>query len=50
MAAVAVLYGFGIAPLGARGWNTIALVTLIGGIVLYYFPELLFGRYGQKLK
>ncbi|MGC9993387.1 MAG: hypothetical protein ABSD52_13480 [Candidatus Cybelea sp.] len=50
MAAVAVLYGFGIAPLGARGWNTIALVTLIGGIALYYFPELLFGRYGQKLK
>lgn len=50
MAAVAVLYGLWIAPRGARGWNTIALVTLIGGIALYYLPELFFGRYRQKLK
>ena len=50
MAGVAVLYGLGIAPLGARGWNTIALVTLTGGIALYYLPELCYGRYGQKLK
>lgn len=50
MAAVAVLYGLGIAPLGARGWNTIAIITLIGGIALCYLPELFFGRYLQKLK
>jgi len=50
MAAVAVLYGLGIAPLGARGWNTIAIITLIGGIALYYLPEVFFGRYGQKPK
>ena len=50
MAAVAVLYGLGIAPLGAGGWNTIALITLIGGIALYYLPELWFGRYRQKPK
>ena len=45
MAAVAVLYGLSVAPLGPRGWNTIALVTLVGGIALYYLPELIFGRY-----
>ncbi len=50
MAAVAVLYGLGIAPLGALGWNTIALVTLIGGIALYYLPELFLGRYREKPK
>ncbi len=48
MAAVVLLYGLGIAPLGARGWNTIAFVTLIGGIALYYLPELFFGRYRKK--
>ncbi len=48
MAAVAVLYGLGIAPLGARGWNAITLVTVIGGIALYYLPEHFFGRYRQR--
>jgi hypothetical protein len=45
MAAIAVLYGTGLLPLGSRGWNAIALVTLVGGLGLYYLPELLFGRY-----
>lgn len=44
VAAVAVLYGLRIAPLGPRGWNTIGLVTLIGGVALYYLPEVFFGR------
>ena len=48
MAAVAVLYGLGIAPLGPRGWNTIALVTLVGGVTLYYLPEVFFGRYRSR--
>lgn len=48
MAAVAVLYGFGVAAPGPRGWNTIALVTLVGGIGLYYLPELFFGRYRRR--
>jgi hypothetical protein len=47
MAAVAVFYGLGMVPLGPRGWNTIALVTLIGGVTLYYLPEALFGKYRQ---
>lgn len=48
LAAVAILYGLGIAPLGPRGWNTIALVTLVGGVALYYLPELFFGRYRAR--
>jgi hypothetical protein len=48
MAGAAVLYGLGIVPLGPRGWNTIALVTLVGGVALYYLPELFFGRYRPR--
>ncbi len=48
MAAVAVLYALGVVPLGPRGWNTIALVTLVGGVALYYLPELFFGRYRPR--
>ncbi len=50
MAAVAVVCGLGIAPFGPWGWNTIALVTLIGGIALYFLPERFFGRYRQRAK
>ena len=48
MAAVAVLYGLGVVPLGAPGWNAIGLITLVGGAVLYYLPELFFGRYRRR--
>ena len=50
VAVVAVFYGLWIAPFGARGWNTIAIIALVGGIALYYLPELFFGRYRQKSK
>lgn len=45
MALLALLYGVGIVPLGRSGWNVIALSTVAGTVVLYYVPELLFGRY-----
>jgi hypothetical protein len=48
MAAIALSYGLGIVPLGPRAWNTIALVTVVGGVALYYAPELLFGRYRSR--
>ena len=48
MAVVAILYGLGIAPLGPRGWNTIAGVTLVGGVALYYLPEVFLGRYRPR--
>jgi hypothetical protein len=48
MAVAAVLYGLEIAPLGARGWNMIALATVVGGVALYYLPELFFGRYRSR--
>ena len=49
VAAVTILYGFGIVRLGARGWNTIAIVTLVGGIALYYLPEVFFGSYRRRV-
>lgn len=45
MALLALLYGVGIVPLGRSGWNVIALSAVAGTVVLYYVPELLFGRY-----
>jgi hypothetical protein len=40
-----LLYGTGVIPLGANGWNLIGMATLIGAIVLGCVPELLFGKY-----
>jgi hypothetical protein len=45
MALAALLYGAGVIPLGANGWNLIGATTLIGAIVLGCLPELLVGKY-----
>lgn len=45
MALGALLYGMGVIPLGANGWNLIGMTTLIGAIVLCCLPEMLFGKY-----
>jgi hypothetical protein len=43
-----LLYGLGVIPLGANGWNEIGLTILIGAIVLCCLPELLFGKYRRS--
>ena len=40
-----LLYGIGVIPLGANGWNLIGMAILIGAIVLGCVPQLLFGKY-----
>jgi len=40
-----LLYGTGVIPLGANGWNLIGMAVLIGAIVLSCVPEVLFGKY-----
>jgi hypothetical protein len=45
LAGIALLYGIGILPLGARGWSTLSAVFAIGGVTLCCVPELLLGRY-----
>lgn len=45
MALGSFLYGVGVVPLGANGWNLIGLAILFGAIVLCCLPELLFGKY-----
>jgi len=44
-ALAALLYGIGVIPLGANGWNLIGMAILIGAIVLGCVPEVLFGKY-----
>jgi hypothetical protein len=48
LALLALLYGVGIVPLGRHGWNVIALCAVVGTLVLYYVPELIFGRYRRS--
>jgi hypothetical protein len=45
MAVVTLLYGLGVVPLGANGWNLIGITILAGAIALCFLPELLFWRY-----
>jgi hypothetical protein len=48
MALIALLYGLGILHLGGKGWNLLALMTLIGGIALWCLPEMFVGKYRQR--
>ena len=50
MAILTLLYGFHIARIGAYGWNLISLTVLVGGLLLCYVPEVLIGRYWQRLR
>ena len=45
MAVATLLYGVGIVPLGANGWNLLGLTILVGGIASCCLPELLWGKY-----
>jgi len=47
MAAVALLYGLGVIPLGPHGWNILGVVLLVGGVGLCCGSELLLGQYRQ---
>ena len=48
MAAVTVLVGLGVVPLGRNGWNVLSLTILTGAIALWCLPEMLFGRYRKR--
>lgn len=45
MATITLIYGIGLLPLGANGWNLIGLGLLAGGVILTYGPELVLGKY-----
>ncbi len=48
MALITLLFGAGLLPLGANGWNLIGLALLVGGVVLTFGPELVFGKYRRR--
>ncbi|HMF27997.1 MAG TPA: hypothetical protein VKE42_04450 [Candidatus Cybelea sp.] len=48
MALLALFYGLGIVRLGGSGWNVIGVAAIAGTLVLYYLPELFFGRYRRS--
>jgi len=49
MAILTLLYGLGIAPLGANGWTLLGLIILVGAVVFSCLPEMLFSKY-RKLR
>lgn len=48
MAMVALLAGLGVVSIGANTWNILSGTILVGGIALYYVPELIWGRYWHR--
>ena len=45
MAVVTLMVGFRVFSLGANTWNLLGSMILIGGIVLCFGPEVIWGRY-----
>jgi hypothetical protein len=45
LAGVALLYGIGILPLGARGWSRLSASFVLGSVILCCLPEFFLGRY-----
>jgi hypothetical protein len=45
MSVFTLLFGVGVVPLGANGWNVIGLTILFGAIALSCLSELFFGKY-----
>jgi hypothetical protein len=48
LALASLLHGSGIVPLGQHGWRWIAITLLVGGIILNYLPERVWGRYFER--
>ena len=47
-AMVSLLAGLGIVSLGVNTWNILSGPILVGGVVLHYVPELIWGRYWRR--
>ncbi len=45
MACATLLYGFRVISLAGVGWELIGATTAIGGLILTYLPERVWGRY-----
>jgi hypothetical protein len=48
LAVVAALYSVGVVDLGSSGWQHIGNTALIGGLILCFLPEMIFGRYRHR--
>jgi hypothetical protein len=48
IAGLAVLFGAGVVPLGPNGWNRIGLTLRLGGVLLTFGPEPIFGKYRAR--
>lgn len=45
LAVASLLHGLGVVPLGRHGWRGIGITLLVGGIILNYLPERIWGKY-----
>jgi len=47
-AAAALSFGLGLLPLGPRGWIWIGMAVIVGGCILCFLPERLWGKYAAR--
>lgn len=47
-AAVSLIHGTGVVPLGPEGWTWIGTAMLVGGLGLTFLPEAIWGRYVKR--
>ncbi len=47
-AVAALSFGLGLLPLGPRGWIWIGLAVIVGGSILTFLPERLWGKYAAR--
>jgi hypothetical protein len=48
LAGTTLAYGLGLIPLGADGWRWIGLTFFVGGCLLTYVPEWIWGTYRRQ--
>lgn len=45
---LSLLHGSGLLPMGPDGWRSLGYGFAVGGGILYYLPELIWGRYFHR--
>lgn len=48
LAAISLLHGLEIIPLGRKGWLWIGVALVVGSVVLHYLPEHIWGKYASQ--
>ena len=48
LAALSLLHGLEVVPLGSHGWRWIGIAIVVGAVAFYYLPERVWGKYAGR--